>query len=219
MKRHLQWLLSIVLLIGSCQVGAQVINFDDVPDATDISTHYPGLTFSCAGPHCASPSVFARLTLNPPSVPNTVSPTQTGGVGVHNPTTGTIRVAIACLATKVSVQAKSIQVPEPANLVQHAILVAQNGSGVSVGQQTGTKFELFEPLTVSSPTNLITTILLGVEGDGVAGVAQFDDLTIECAPRFVWWPWLLFIVIILVLFVGFFVHRRRRSATLKSSSQ
>ena len=208
MNRYAGLLLSTFLLAAPC-VCAQVINFDDVPDATDISTHYPGLTFSCAGAHCASTSIFARQTPNPLSPPNTVSPTNTGGVGVHNPTTGTIRVGIACLATKVTVQARSIQVPEPLNLVQHAILVAQNGSGASVGQATGTKFDQFEPLTVSSPTNLIATILLGVEGNGVAGVAQFDDLTIECAPQVILWPWII-VVILLVLIVGVVVYRRRR---------
>jgi hypothetical protein len=206
MNRYAGWLI-LSLLLAAPYARAQVINFDDVPDATDISTHYSGLTFSCAGTHCASPSIFARQTLNPVSAPNTVSATQTGMAGVHNPTTGTIRVGIACLATKVSIQARSIQVPEPLNQVQHAILVAQNGSGTSVGQATGTKFDQFEPLTVSSPTNLIATILLGVEGTGVAGVAQFDDLTIECAPRAFPWHWWL---IGIVVFVGIVIYFWRR---------
>src|SRR5215468_10749599 len=117
MSRHARWLLSL-LLVSAGYAGAQVINFDDVSDGTDISTHYPGLTFSCAGQHCASPSIFARQTMNALSPPNTVAPTQTGTPHVHNPVTGTIKIAIACSASRVTVQARSILVPEPLNLVQ-----------------------------------------------------------------------------------------------------
>ena len=77
MIRLARWIPSL-LWLSACCAGAQVIHFDDVPDGTDISTHYPGLTFSCAGPNCASPSIFATQSLNPPSAPNTVGPK--GGV-------------------------------------------------------------------------------------------------------------------------------------------
>lgn len=200
MNKYVGLILS-PLLLTACYVSAQVINFDDVPDGTDISSHYAGLTFSCAGVHCASPSVFARLTANAFSSPNTVSLPKTGNVFVQNEITGTIKVQVACLATKATVQARSVPVVEPLNLVQHAILVAENSSGVEVGQMTGTRFDQFELLTVNSPTNLIATIRLGVEGTGVAAVAQFDDLSIECAPTVIYPPWTIVVVIIIVLFV------------------
>jgi hypothetical protein len=209
MSRHAPWLLSL-LLLPACYAGAQIVNFDDVPDGTDISTHYPGLTFSCAGQHCASSSVFARQTLNALSPPNTLAPNQTGNAFVHNETTGVVKIAIACSAAKVTVQARSIQVPEPLNLVQHAILVAQDGNGASLGQAVGTKYGQFEPLTVSSPNTAIKTVLLGVENTGVAADAQFDDLTVECAP--IWtgvWK-IVWIFILIVLVVGFIVVTLRR---------
>ena len=209
MKRYTACICLGLLLIAS-SANAQLINFDDVPDATDIRTHYQGITFSCAGVHCANPPVvWARQTTGAPSAPNTVSLIAAPNVaGVHNPTTGTIKIAIACLASRVSVKAKSTQVPEPLNLVQHAIIVAENASNVGVGQATVTQFGQFETLTVNSPTNLIATVLLGVEGTGVAGVAQFDDLDIQCAPRLIWWP--IFVIVILVLAVGFWFLKRQR---------
>jgi hypothetical protein len=207
MKRNRAWICSALLPLACC-ANAQLINFDDVPDATDIRTHYPSVTFSCAGTHCASPAVWARQTTGAPSAPNGVSlfaaPTSPG---VHNPTTGTIMAVPACLAKSVSIKARSTQVPEPLNLVQHAILVAENSSGASVGQATGTQFGQFETLTVSSPSNLIKTIRLGVEGTGVAGVAEFDDLNIECAPFMRFWHW----VVIAVIFVGFVIFLFRRA--------
>jgi hypothetical protein len=196
-------ILSALLLIAG-PVNAQLINFDDVPDGTDIRTHYQGVTFSCDGAHCTSPpGVWARQTAGAPSAPNTVSLVPAPGApGVHNPTTGTIKVVISCLATNVSVKAKSTQVPEPLNLVQHAIIVAENSSGASVGQFTGTQFGQFETLTVNSPTNLIAIVRLGVEGSGVAGVAQFDDLDIQCAPQSsIFLPIVVIIIAVLVLVI------------------
>jgi hypothetical protein len=198
MSRLAQWILSL-LLLSPCCAGAQVVNFDDVTDGTDISTHYPGLTFSCAGTHCASPSIFARQTQNPASAPNTLAANQTGSFpGVHNPTTGTIKIAIACSAAKVTVRARSIQVPEPLNQMQHAILVAQDANGAFLGQAVGTQYGQWELLTFSSPNTRIKTVLLGVEGTGVAAVAQFDDLTVECAPIVIHLCWILVVVLALV---------------------
>ena len=51
-------------------------------------------------------------------------------------------------------------------------------------------------------------MLLGVEGTGVAGVAQFDDLDIQCGPRLIWWP--IFVIVIVVLVVGFWFWNRQR---------
>jgi hypothetical protein len=150
--------------------------------------------------------------------PNTVALEQTGFPGVHNPTTGTIKIAIACSATKVTVQARSIQVPEPLNLVQHAILVAKDSNGAILGQAVGTRYDQFELLTVSSPNTPIKTVQLGVDGTGVAAVAQFDDLTVQCAsgirpiwrgiPFITYWPvWLATALIVGLVVVTF----RRRS--------
>jgi hypothetical protein len=186
MNQLARWIFSL-LSLSVCCVSAQTINFDDVPDGTDISTHYPGVTFSCAGTHCASPSIFARQTINPYSTPNTVAPENVGLPGVHNPTTGTIKVAIGCSSTKVTVWAKSFQVPEPLNLVQHAILVAQDANGAFLGQAVGTQYDQWEQLTFSSPNTPIKTVLLGVEGSGVAASAQFDNLTVECGGLWAIW--------------------------------
>ncbi len=220
MSRLARWILSL-LSLSACSAGAQVGNFDDVPDGTDISTHYPGLTFSCEGAHCVSSSVFARQTLDPTSPPNTVALGQIGFPSVHNPTTGTINIAIACSATKVTVQAKSIQQPEPLNLKQYAILVAKDSNGTILDQAVGTQFDQFELLTVSSPNTPIKTVQLGVEGDGVSSSAQFDDLNVQCVRTFghvgrwyfaVWRPyWVLTLVVILLAGLVIVTFLRRRS--------
>jgi hypothetical protein len=210
MKRFSAWVCSALFLFAG-YANAQLINFDDVPDGTDIRTHYAGVTFSCAGQHCPSPpAVLARQTAGAPSAPNTVSLVPgPASPGVHNPTTGTIMIVSACLAKSVSVKAKSTQVVEPLNLVQHAILVAENPSGTEVGQATGTQFGVFETLTVDSPSNLIKTIRLGVENTGVAGVAQFDDLSIDCAPFLRPWHWWIFFGVLFVGVVVFIFWRVR----------
>jgi hypothetical protein len=193
------WIGFATLLTLACCVDAQVANFDDVADGTAIGTHYAGLTFSCAGAHCASPDVFARQITSPFSVPNIVSPTPTGGAAVHNPTTGTIQVAIACTSHTVSVQGRSSQVPEPLNRQQFAILVGLDSAGAAVGQAKGTQFGQFELLTVSDPQKAIATLRLGVEGDGVAGVAEFDNLNVECSPSFRKPVWVLSGAALLIL--------------------
>jgi hypothetical protein len=166
MNQLARWIVSLLSLSAFCN-GAQALNFDDVPDGTDISTHYPGFIFSCEGMDCASPSIFARQSLHPGSSPNVVAPEKTGAPGVHNPTTGVIKIALACqTATKVTVWAWSEQVPEPLNNVQHAILVAKDSNGAILGQAVGTKYDQWEPLTVSSPSTPIKTVSLGVELDG-----------------------------------------------------
>lgn len=63
MSQLARWIFSLLSLSASC-MAAQVVNFDDVPDGTDISTHYQGLKFSCAGTECASPKIFARQWQN-----------------------------------------------------------------------------------------------------------------------------------------------------------
>lgn len=218
MSQPARWIILSLLSLSACCMGAQVVNFDDVPDGTDISTHYPGLTFSCEGAHCASPSIFAHVSVNPPSAPNTVAPK--GGAAVINQETGVIKVAIQCRATKVTVQAKSVEIPEHFSHL-HAILVAQDANGTELGQSVGTQFDHFEPLSVSSPNTPIKTVMLGVENDdqGNGTYAQFDDLTIECAtigpiwrgrPLITYW-----IPIWLALIVGIFIvtvirQRRKR---------
>lgn len=207
--------LGVLFALTQSLNGAQVINFDDVTDGTDISTHYPGLTFSCAGAHCASPSIFARQAVNPPSPPNTIAPNQTGGPAVINQVTGVIQIAIGCGATKVTVQAKSVEIPEHFSHL-HAILVAQDTNGNIVGQSIGTQFDQFELLTVSSPNSPIKTVKLGVENDdqGNGTYAQFDDLTIECASAIPFNPnrfqkkWLGFALVVLAGFVIIAFRRR-----------
>jgi len=211
MSRLARWILSL-LSLSACCAGAQVVNFDDVPDGTDISRHYPGLTFSCSGSHCASRSIFARQTQDPLSPPNVVAPQQTGPgePAVHNQTTGTIKIAIACSATKVTIQARSIQVPEPLNLVQHAILWAKDTNVNDLGQAVGTQYDQWEPLTVSSPNTPIKVVFLGVEGTGVGAFAQFDNLTVECAPRTsLGWKPVLGLASVLLLGLVVFAIRQR----------
>ena len=221
MSRLARWILSL-LLLSPCCAGAQVVNFDDVPDGTDISTHYPGLTFSCAGTHCASPSIFARVptqTFQPTSPLNMVAPQQTGPPLVHNPTTGTIKIAITCPATKVTVKARSTHVPEYTE-VQHAILVWMDGNVVK-GQAVGTQDGQWELLTVSSnsPNTPIKTVFLGVEGQGEAADAWFDDLTVECArerpkpiwrgfPLIIYWKPVLATALVVGLVVVVVIRRR-----------
>lgn len=195
MRKSLVGALAAAPLLFATAVGAQSTSFDSVPDGTDLATHM-GMKFTCEGT-CPDQGVFARTTPGAPSSPNTITPVKTApGVGVHNPTTGVIKVELACAASSATIKAKSIQTPE-ALIKQYAQITAFGVNNAKVDEKRGAVYGQFETLTVSSPS-LMSKLQLAVQDNGAAAVAQFDDLSVECAPVVARWYWLLLFGILLI---------------------
>lgn len=178
----------LALMLGSAPAFAQGttdINFDDVPNATDISTHYPGVTFACDGSICgSSKKIFARATASTASLPNSVTPVEMGFPGVRDNLTGRVRIELASQASSVSIDARSIRMPEGVT-DQHALVIAQDSAGRPVGQALGTQMNVFETLNISTTGKKITFVYLGVENGGTSALAQFDNLHVLRAGNWI----------------------------------
>ena len=218
MKHYACCWSAALLLVTLGGAKAQPINFDSVADGTDISTYYPGMSFSCQGAKCPGTAIYARAVTGTPSVPNGISPLKTGLPGVANNLTGVIRVRFSESVRSVSVDAIGIPLLATLDKPQVAILVAQDSGGNLIGEATGTAFNRYETLTVSAPSNAIHYVVLGVSGNGTATVANFDNLNFV-RPRERWrvedratMLWVVFGILVLGFTVaaGRYFQRSRR---------
>lgn len=215
---RLSCLLAGLLALSTLPVGAQqVITFDDVANGTDIRAHYPGLTFSCEGARCANASVWARTappTSNPPSAPNIVSPVQSFAAGVAD-ATGYVRIDLASPGNSVTVEARTVPLPEALTPVQHATLIAMDAAGTIVGQATGTGTTAFETLMVTTSSNAIARVILGLSNEPNKSVALFDDLRIGRDTGKTYYGsraamlWILFGIATLVVAATAYYRRRK----------
>lgn len=168
------------LAIPAFVLAQTTINFDDVADATDIRTHYQsrGVVFSCDGTPCANPQIangiFARLTTQTASAPNSVTPVRTGIPGVKDTLTGRVIAAFTSPVKSVSIDARSIQVPEPLNQRHFANMTAFDAAGAVVATAEGSQFGAFQTLTVTAADSRIVKVSLGVTGP--TSIALFDNL-------------------------------------------
>jgi hypothetical protein len=187
------------------------INFDDVADKSDVRTQYQarGVTFSCDGSACSSPSIangiYARATTPPPSTPNSVTPIKDGFPGVRDAVTGRVVATFSSPVKTVSIDARAVLVPEPLNQTAYANMIAYNANGATVGTTTGTQLNTFETLTISTSSNQITRVSLGVSG--AVAVATFDNLRFEGDPNLIW-VWFPIFIIILVIVYWFFKRKK-----------
>ncbi len=178
------------------------INFDDVADGTDIRSHYQGrgVVFSCEGSACADPvianGIYARATANTASAPNSVSPLKTRIPGVADQLTGRVIASFASPVKSVSIDAKTVQVPEPLNQTHFANMLAFDASGALVATAVATQFNQFEILTVTAADNQIVKVSLGVTGP--TSVAVFDNLQFSGDPGF---RLIAFIIVFLIVFI------------------
>lgn len=159
------------------------IDFDNVRDKTDVRIQYQssGVVFSCEGAPCVSfkgrNRVFARATPNTASSPNSVTPVYQGVAGVSDASTGRVVATFAVPVISVSVDAKSVLVPEPLNQTGYANMVAFDKNGAVVGTATGSQLNAFQTLTVKTQGAAIAKVSLGVTSP--VAVAVFDNLVFE----------------------------------------
>lgn len=168
-----------------------VINFDNVRDGTNVSTVYQrlGVTFSCDGSVCSGKSakrVFARATMNTASSPNSVTPLASGKPGVSDALTGRVVAAFQVPVQTVTIDAKSIQIPEPLNQTAYANVIAYDAQGAVVATATGNAFNIFQTLNLVSARTPIAKVSMGVTGP--AAVAVFDNLTFAAEKRQLMFP-------------------------------
>lgn len=199
---------AVVLLLGTLgfkpAMAQTIINFDDVSDKTDVRMQYQarGVTFSCDGTACTSPSIangiYARATTPTASTPNSVTPVRDGFPGVKDSATGRVIANFSSAVKTVSVDARSILVPEPLNQTAYANMTAFDANGAVVGSATGTQLNTFETLTVSTSGNQISRVSLGVSG--TVAIATFDNLRFEGDPGLTWVWFPFFIIVVLVIY-------------------
>ena len=217
--RTLLHLAAAALLLSVCEARAAqtVINFDDVADGKDIRTQYQplGVTFSCSGTACSGPSItnkiYARATTGTPSAPNSVTPLKLGIPGVSDAITGRVIATFADPAKSVSVDARSVLVPEPLNQTAYAQIIAYDAQGATVASAAGSQSGAYQTLTVTAPDNRIAKVSLGVTGP--VAVATFDNLKLErdWYAVVVWWWWWWVIVVVILGFLAILVKRRKRA--------
>jgi len=189
---------------SSLAFALTAINFDDVADQTDIRTHYQpqGVTFSCEGTACSSPSIanaiYARATTPTASVPNSVTPVRTGFPGVKDTLTGRVVASFSTPVKTVSIDARAVLIPEPLNQLAYANITAYDAAGAIVASTTGSVLNAFQTLTVAAADDRIVRVTLGVSGN--VAVATFDNLQFDRDAAKLWVIYPIFFIIFVVAY-------------------
>jgi len=196
---------------SSLAFALTTINFDDVPNQTDIRTHYQpqGVIFSCEGTACSNPSIanaiYARTTTPTASVPNSVSPIRTGFPAVKDSITGRVAANFSSPVKTVSIDASATLVPEPLNQVAYANITAYDATGAIVASTTGSALNVFQTLTVTAADNRIVKVTLGLSGN--VAVATFDNLQFDQDTSMYW---VLFPIIFIILVAVYWFFKRKK---------
>lgn len=204
-----------ILLMGSVATSAfaapTVINFDGVPDQSDVRNQYQaqGVTFSCDGTACAIPAInngiYARATTPTASAPNSVTPLKTGFPAVSDTRTGRIVATFSSPVKSVSIDALTLLVPEPLNQTAYADIIAYDAAGATVASSAGNQLNAFQTLNVAASGNQIVKVSLGVTG--LVAIATFDNLQFDRDPSALLYVMIILFIIIIMVVYWFFKRK------------
>ncbi|MBL8480779.1 MAG: hypothetical protein JNJ60_01180 [Rhodocyclaceae bacterium] len=206
--------LALWLMLAWSMVRAEQINFDDVPDGTDISYHYfsSGVLIFCAGPPsvCKSFAVYGRAAEQAKSGKNVIATTKSGPPVVHGSSTGAILVVFPDKVSRVSIAARSVPQEGAENPEDHVLIGAFDSSRRRVGDiVAGQTHNTWETLSISAPDNRIEALLLSVDESHGGNVdAQFDNLRFERVWRPLGWVPVVVVIVLLGVALAVFMNRR-----------